>query len=429
MKAAYLVIDSNTALVNARDVDHSCYSQIFQCPYCKEALHLRAGYERNSSWVDPTFVHPKGNAEDCEARAEQGSQVSGDVFTVIQRGQNSKKLERAFSNCFQNYFRGWPGSRICCDKKYNIKIPRYDYIYRFRLVSDQYYLSKKYVEKFIEHNSKPGEVHESPELFIQVLSKIIRDKRGSRFIEHLISDFQPSLLSMQESSEYVIKLTALDSVGVKEFMGGHYHQLSAILKYFRFGTSEKLRRDVLNLLVWANYKELPISPTKIETASDQKKRRMCMKHHVKQEHHLNHGKDFSSFYSTTNRSKSYYLLSPEEIVEQVLEKALEENFEKARRSQIEKIQQFTPEFLTKMDQSTEVIAAAFLDFYKQEVSLGSIFIDFALRKLVSSAQAINWKRLPDLYQSGLSPYCGLDMVSHEATMDIECPISELFSRG
>jgi len=424
MKKAHLVVNSNTTLVNAKDVSYSNFSQIFQCPYCHEVLHLRSGYQKESGWVDPTFVHLEGNEADCEARAKQGSPSPTNVFDIIEKGQSNKKLEKAFLGCFENYFRGWYGSMICCDEGHKIKIPRYDYIYRWQLVLSPGELSRNYLKKIVEYNSRPDKAHKSPELLIQVLSQIIRDKKSDKFVEKLIADFENQLTNSKNPQEYLLKKAEMVDNSAYDFIKQHCVQLAGILDYLRFGSSERLRVDVLRLLLWGDYRDLPVSPTKIETKSYRAKRRSCMRYYIKKT------EDLTPLTLKRNSLRRVNLLSVEDTVE-LLENSLNERFERRRRSQLDKIQKFDPNFLSEMTQSESMVETAFSEFYKQEVSLGSTFISFALRKLVISTQFIDWKKLPETY--GFSSanlnigYCGFDVMFRSAMIDIECPVVEFFS--
>lgn len=144
-------------------------------------------------------------------------------------------------------------------------------------------------------------------------------------------------------------------------------------------------------------------------------------------HYIDRAEDRSIFYPVQNVSNRYKFFSTEEIVEQVLEKALENKFETNRKPHIENVQRFSSDFLNTINQNEDVTEAAFSAFYKKELSLESAFVDFALRKITCSAQMVNWKQLANLYTLGSVLLNNLDFCPPEEMFDLECPVSMLFS--
>ena len=217
MQLAYLVINESRKLVEASEVNHSDYGKVFQCPHCNETLHFRKGHERRTSQIHPTFVHPEGDEEDCPARAVKTDSKGSDVFETIQRNQNSKKLEKAVLSCLQNYIIGRLGTILDFNGSHRIKVPNYKYVYGFQLFNPQYYLPKKFIKKFVEFNSTPGEVHDEPALLLAVMTRAIRDKRSDLFIEGILSSSLKLLLEEDTYSNIIAHKALVNGVSERAF--------------------------------------------------------------------------------------------------------------------------------------------------------------------------------------------------------------------
>lgn len=383
MRTADLVIDDERSSVDACDVSYSDFSRIFQCPCCKQSLHLRAGFYRKGGWVDPAFVHSKGNPEDCKERAKRNEpNTDDDVLSIISMGQSSKKIEEAFLNCFQYSFQDGVGARAYIDDCHNV--PRYDYRHGSSRIWSHYTLPKKYIKKIIDFNSRPNEVHEDPNLFVKASLKVLEDKRSRVFIEKSTSDFQ-STFSNKKGSIYLREKSRAVQIKMRKLVDQHCIQLINVINYLCFGASPKLRKDVIKLLIWLDYNGLPVSPTKIETQTDRKARRRSLKYEAET------STDFSVFRLMRDSPDTYYSR---------LEGEMEIQFEQDRKSQINRIQQFTSRFLSLISRDELVVDTAFTDFYNQKETPGSKFIRFVLERLMCSIRIVNWDKLPEFYVHG-----------------------------
>lgn len=420
MQLAYLVISESRKLVEASEVNYSDYGRVFQCPHCNETLHFRKGHERRTSQIHPTFVHPEGDEEDCPARAIKTDSKESDVFEAMQRGQNSKKIEKAVLTCFQNYLRGWQGAAIDFDGSHRVKIPNYEYVHRFRLISTQYNLPKKFIKKFVEFNSTPGRVYNQPELLLVVMVRVIRDKKSDLLVERLLSSFLKLLLKKEAYPTVIAHKAKLNSVDERAFIQQHYEHLIGIIKYLRFGSTESLTKDVLATLLWCDYKHLPISPTKIETKTERTKRMSYMKHHI---HKNPCSSSLTALAKIAGIPRPYITLSSERVFDKVLDK----KFDEYRASYIDQLQQFEIEMLRELYNNSDALDKAYSDLYKQVMSPAAQLISFAIKKIVEPCQFVNWSRLPYVYETGFSPYNSHDLEHYWKVVDSECPALPIFS--
>jgi hypothetical protein len=363
MKTAHLIINGDKTLVDACDVVHSDFSKIFQCPYCKQSLYLREGYYREGNRVNPAFVHSEGDPRDCRERAKYNREhISHDVFSIIKlgQGQSNKKLEKAFFDCLQNSFQGSTNAKIYGSKRA---------------------FSQAQIKKQIDFNSRPYQVSEEPELFIEVLSKIIKNRKCGSFLMGSVSDFKLFLTSKKSKLTYLIEKSDIEQIEVDILINQHCAHLLKILQYLCFGSSETLRKNVLRFSIWCDYINLPVSPVKIETIAEKRARRLELKDKAKQ----SNGNELIRFHYN---SEKYYLSKEEEEEAKINEK---------REPRIREIQQFTPEILLSTNNDESMINTFFAEFYEQKETIGSDLIRFVLTRLIKVFKVVNWWNLPIFY--------------------------------
>lgn len=419
MQLAYLVVNESRKLVEASEVNYSDYGRVFQCPHCNETLHFRKGHERGTSQVDPAFVHLEGNEEDCPARALKTNSKRSDVFEIIQRGQNSKKLKKAVLACLQNYLMGWPGAALDFDGTHRVKFPNYEYVYRFRLGSTLHLPTNKFTKKFFEFNSTPGRVHNEPDLLLDVMARVVRDKRSDLFIERLLFSSLKSLLKRETYPTIIAHKAELNSIDERAFIQQHYEHLVGIIKYLRSSSSENLAKDALATLLWCDYEYLPISPTKIETKTERKKRISYMTYHLHKRSPS--GSLLTALAEIAGIPRPYITLSSEQVFDKVLDK----QFDKYRSPSIAQLQQFEIAMLKELYDNDDALDKAYSDLYNQVTSPASQLIRFAIKRLVEPCQSVNWSCLPSVYETGFSSFYNYDIMHH--SINLECPALPIFS--
>ncbi len=346
MQKAYLVInDSELKLIDANEVDHSDYSKIFQCPRCNETLTFRQGYFRSGHWVGPTFVHPEGDPRDCADRNSLNfSSSTQSVFDLIAKGQSSKKLERAFINCFQYYKLG----------KMRPIIGKY---FPLWAGNQELHLKRK-----IKYNSEPGRVHSDPSLFVRAFSATIKSGQSQRHIDNEILKFEDTLKASEEVADYLLKRKSQkeDDLSIDSFVKYHCRQLRGITRYISQGASEAFRQELIGIIVWGD-QDLPVPFDYLGTTKEKR--------------------DSEKFLRLLGISKADNI----------------KGIEQKRKSQIELIRKFDVQSLQQICEDPKFLHDAFLEFYQDSNLSDSNLIKFALSKTLDAIKFYDWSALPSFY--------------------------------
>jgi uncharacterized C2H2 Zn-finger protein len=343
MQKAYLVINkSEKKLVDANDVEHSDYSKIFQCPRCNETLTLRKGYLRSGHWVNATFVHPEGDPRDCALRNSLDFSVSKQpVFDLIERGQSSKKLERAFIDCFQYYIFG----------RMRPIIGKYSPIWAG---NQELHLKRK-----IKYNSEPGRVHSDPALFVRALSSILKSNQSQKYIESELLILEDWLRTNQEAIDF-FRGKDETTISVDTRIKQHCRQLVGIAKYIRQGASEAFRQDFISIVVWGG-QDLPVPFKYIGTVKEQRDGDQILR-----------------------------LLGKDRVDNEM-------EIEQKRKPQIELIRSFSVQHLKQVCEDPEFLRDSFLEIYQADNLSDSNLIKFVLSKTLDSIKFYDWSALPSFY--------------------------------
>lgn len=331
MEKAYLVIDERVEeLVSAADVDYSDYRKIFQCPYCKETLYLVEGYhEKNGRYVGPLFRHPKGDPDDCEWRSDWDNKPKkGSELDWIPRGQSRTKLERAFLDFFKRCARVntkpiFPGSKFVSEF---IIIPEGIDIYQGK---------EDYLKRYIAYN-KEAQIHESPELLIKACSRILDDSRVDKFFLESTRKFQDELIDKKDDLEYFKRHSEVECTSKEKLIKSHCRRLNRIAMFLCRGSSEKLRQDFLEIIVWANSNKLPLHYVSINTKEDRERDRII------------EGSDFIQALSVDEECRKHEIM--------------------LRQKGVQELRPFDSDMLSKICNDSTYMTEAFRKFYAGEGS-------------------------------------------------------------
>ena len=348
MYEAYLIVNENEKkLVSANEVTHSDYSRIFQCFECGSTLTLRQGHWRNEHWVNPTFVHPERNPDDCRFRSASDaySSTNDSVFDLISRGQSSSKLEQAFLKFIKHGF--WR----------DISIWHKTGGFAFGVGKLGSVRSETHLRRKLRYNEIPGITYSEPSLLIDAASAILESKKCERYFYQRIEEFQRELRQYDQEFQrkpefFIYRANRLTTIEI--LIDNHCQCLQGIARFVSQGISNKCRENLLRVLIWGD-QSLVVS---VE--------------------HL------------WNQSEIIYARS----------RGNQENtseIEQQRSSKVEKIQGFSPQVLDKICKSPQFLDQAFRDFYQGKASTQVDFIEFVLSMIINTIRDYDWDLLPKFY--------------------------------
>ncbi|ELS31443.1 MULTISPECIES: hypothetical protein [Pseudanabaena] len=258
MKKAFLIIDnSHRVLIDAEDVKHSDFSKIFQCPECNATLHWRSGFTRNGSLVNPAFIHPNGNLDDCSLRVDFyiNSKKELSILDNSSRGQKRKKLEASFLQCLHHY----QSNNISEIYSFEHYLYSLNLKNNYNLLAAIIFLNEESLHRQISVNSRINKVHPDPFLLIQAASKVIELSQSYRYIKSKIIDFEKQLLSQPCYMDYVIfkNEQTNKNISVQDLIKTHSQELEGIFKYIQ-SSSYEMKRDFLAEIIWGDL-QLPLN--------------------------------------------------------------------------------------------------------------------------------------------------------------------------
>lgn len=368
MKEANLVIGQAKTLVCANEVDYVDFKRIFQCPECRDIVKLRSGYWRSSdraiknTWVEPTFVHSKGNPDECGDRTSS-SACFDDVFTAIARGQNTKKLERAFLRCLNTSLKGEVGSRMYGDRKLSQEEKEW-----LSTIS-----TSSYIKRYKDYNGAPGIVHETPELLIDTFATILSTSKFIHEVADRIQRWKPRNAS-GSYPEYFIKKSIATNTTVSKLKDQNCIQLVGILDYICVSASEHLRREFSKSLIWVDYKNLPVPPHEVETTAGWQYRKRWM----------------IPLAPRLSVEESYYANFKHTQYQQT---------EQDRRAYVLRIEQFTPYILGVIKSRSLSHSGVFANSEKGQSFIENDMFELLIEKFIWAVKITNWEKLPELYDS------------------------------
>jgi len=352
MKEAYLVIDQKVeGLVSADDADYPDFRKIFQCPVCGETLSLA----KYGGYIGNLFRHPKGDVNDCERRSDWNidSKASSEL-DWIPRGQSRKKLEEAFLDFFKRCSRA-NIKPIFPDKKFAsefIVVPEDIGVYRGQYDS---------LKRYIAYNKKM-QSHESPELLVKACARILADPRVDRFFLESIRVFQIKLINRQDSLEYFERHSQAEKNSIEELIRFHCKRVNGIARFLSKGSSEKLRTDFLDIIIWAS----STLPVPYESIIDKKGKEQNDKIGIH---------DFIQSFTIDKKR-----LEDERIM---------------RLESIQEINQFSTEMLSQIHSDSDYIEKAFRRFYSDKNDDSCKLIAFCLNRVFNCLKNFNWLLLAE----------------------------------
>ncbi|MGG6240926.1 hypothetical protein ACQ4N7_20075 [Nodosilinea sp. AN01ver1] len=356
MKQAFLVIsEDERKVVNADKVDHSDFSQIFQCIRCNATVTLRSGHYRGGSWIAPSFVHPEGDLKECSLRVsiDLKSENKADAFAIIGRGQNNKKLEKAFIDFFKACIRCNPYLKPSFLPNYTF-YPEDNGLYR----GDALHL-----KRYINYNKAPGRSHDHPELLLDSCVVILKSLNSQKFFLDSVSELREKLLLEKSLSDQALRVAAAQGVSVEDFIKSHCSRLLGITKYLCKGSSDSLRKQFFEIVIWADRYNLPFPIDLILTQRDK---------------------------AIGELMSQYPGFRKERSDEELLD---------SRQKFVQKIKSYDFQMLANIQSNPLYLRDSFSDFYEGVHSSRGEFVSFALQKTFQSIKMYNWLYLPNFYGS------------------------------
>lgn len=243
MYKAYLVISqTERKLTKADDVDYLDYSKIFQCPECSSTLTLRQQHWRSGHEIRATFVHPEGKLKECSKRVSFDiSSSNRNVLDLIEKGQSSKKLEKAFVRCLKSFL---------IKEKPSI-------LEKYFSGSALTFNADKYLKQQISYNEMSGVILPNPEKFIAAAAVILKSRKSQKFIEQELEQFCDHLLSdkkAKKAREYFADKNEGNNLTVEVAIRGHCRILEGVIKFLCQGASDDFRKQFLSIIIWGDPK-------------------------------------------------------------------------------------------------------------------------------------------------------------------------------
>lgn len=344
MKQAYLILDKQPkSLVNAEDVNHSDYGKIFQCLECGATVTLRSGYYKGEVWISPAFVHPADSPLDCKLRIDFDikPKSQNEIFDFLKQGQSSQKLEKAFM-----YFL----KQCLSNNKLGLTVPY------FILHSESNGLhigSEEELKRYIQYNKFTNPVHHKPDLFVDACVSLLGCKYNQKYFFDAIKSFQDNLLKDQKDLESYLNQTPKKKLSPEQLAVEHCRSLEGIIRFLCLGSSDYLRKEFLELAIFADRINLFADPT----------------------------------YIYRETKAGFFGLGP-------IPKHKEAD--SLRRKRVAFIRDFDHRLLKRVQEDPEYVKEAFQNFYQDIKEPVTDLIEFVLTKTFLSIRKYDWQTLPAL---------------------------------
>jgi len=434
MHEALMVLSNNQfQKVTADRVQHQDFKRIFQCPECHATLTFRRSYTRNGHHVPAAFVHPR-DGKPCEERVEYNFSSTKQLspFELINRGQNTQKLEKAFLRC-QKYFAigTQKSSKIpsMLDGWYNTaagKSSRGDYrcgIFDLTIFDDPFtedwIITDSNLKKKIEYNKINGAIHDNPDFLIEAVSKVFSSRRLDIHFNQEVHKVKNSILSDPQRFNFFEKKResdwwkefyeniygkTLDSLSVEDLVDEHIAHLNGLLRYLRQGISLEAKKKFFEVLILGSL-DFPVTRDIVWT----QEQRNSYESSVLVGLCIQEADDLAK--KNGIDKKAIFLDYPIHIIaearrnarlnyERIFESILLEHRSsvlKKREGMIESFSLMSKDFLESI-MTDQHLKDAISDFDRGKRSLGSRFIRFFVSRQVSFMKRYDWSILPLFYE-------------------------------
>ncbi|MFG6096037.1 hypothetical protein SPB21_12330 [Leptothoe sp. ISB3NOV94-8A] len=430
MYEALMIISNNEyQRVTADQVEHHDFKRVFQCPECHVTLTLREGHTRNGYNVPASFVHPR-HGSPCKERVEFDfvTRKESTPFDLIKRGQNSKKLERSFIRCLKYFAIGTLSSTkippmlstytifrdYSCLRPNDLSI--FEHPFTENWIQTNHNLRKK-----IEYNQGSGVIHNNPELLIAAATRILSSRKldsyfnqeAKRVKESILSDSQTMNFFVQKKeSDWWRKLYErvysknIDVLSPEDLLNEHIDHLNGLLRYIRRGISPDGQKKVFELLIFGSF-DLPVSIDIVCTQEQKSDYESRIKTHAfyREADKLLHeaGLEKLNKSSFVGSSSDY----PKDIRREAWLKACSdyENTFLEHKSSVEIKREKSIEFLSVFSEELlncllgqKNLNHAISEFYSEEVSPNSRFIEFLASAQIYLMKKYDWSVLPLFYE-------------------------------
>lgn len=428
-EALMIISNKESQRVTASQVEHDDFKRIFQCPVCHATLTLRKGYTRNGHIVPASFVHPR-HGPPCKERVEFDfvSRKESKPFDLIKRGQNSKKLERSFLRCLKYFAIGTLSSTkippmlstYTIFRDYSCLRPD-DLSIFDRPFTESWIQTDHNLRKKIEYNQGNGVIHNDPELLITAATIALSSRKldsyfnqeTKRVKEFILSDSQKMNFFVQKKdSDWWRKFYErvysknIDLLSPEDLLNEHIDHLNGLLRYIRRGISLDGRKIFFEMLIFGST-DFPVSIDIVCTQEQKSDYESRIKNHAfyREADKLLHeaGLEKLNKSSFVGSSSDY----PEDIRREAWLKACSDyentflehtsSIEIKREKSIEFFSVFSEELLNCL-LNQKNLNDAISEFYGEEVSPNSKFIEFLASAQISLIKKYDWSILPLFYE-------------------------------
>lgn len=393
-----IINESQKELVTADQVDHSSYSRIFQCPHCHSTLTWRAGYARKGIQLSPSFVHSQDAPNDCPLRVSFQTSVAlvprQDFDDLIIKGQNSKRLEKAFISHFKWSFQNSISRGFLVRLNWSIG-GGYRSTAKGRIIHDaiisswlRHYttgslsysqVSVENLKQTMAYNKEVLGLYFNPGLLVEAVDMIFKFIQIQQYINQGMDNFEKWLFSSQD----LVKKFLIDGVEECATVGSieEYHSKFEGQEddaEFRRKCCENIeiltRLERYEIIKFQTQKEVDFLKTYVEQLPLED----LMKVHCKQA-----------------RGIIRYLRKgcSDKLRKAFLEIAILGD----ERLPVDVIRQFQEEDLENMTRDFRFLRNSFEDFAEGKESVGSRLVKFSLSQSLEAIQNTDWSQLPNCY--------------------------------
>jgi hypothetical protein len=427
MHEALMILSNNQSQkVTADRVQHQDFKRIFQCPECYATLTFRRSYTRNGHYVPAAFVHPR-DGKPCKERVEYNfsSTQQFSPFELIKRGQNTKKLEKAFLRCVKYFMIGTQysnniPSRLNINELHTLLSKRYYFTIGDLLLFDapsteEWIITDSNFRKKIEYNQVNENIHKNHQLLIEAATKTISSKKLDIYFIQEIDKMKQFILADPQKLDFFANKKKLDwwkgfyekvynknidSLSVESLLDEHIFHVKGLIGYLRQGTSLDTKKKFFEMIIFGGL-DFPVPRDIVWTQGqrDNYERRVWGNLFCQEVNELAQKAGIDE--------KVRILEYPDYILAQARQKASssypgvllehQNDIAQKREEAIKFLSLMSEEFLQDILNGRK-LSGAISDFDSGKKTLGSQFINFFVSRQISLMRKYDWSVLPLFYE-------------------------------
>lgn len=351
MEEAFLVTGISQERVKAENCQHSDYGNIFQCIYCDGTLQLTESYwKQDSTKVKAYFSHMNGDPN-CAGRVlSYDGSASSSLSSIVPRGQSTQKLEKIILQCLHHYLSrqlSFYSLTSGSSSKYSSN-------------SIQIFVNEEHLKRQIQNN-RISSIHPDINLLLKTAVQVLQSDYSSKYLKSKISNFEKSLKLDPMYLKGFVDYRNLHRISLDSTIKIYCKMLDKLIKYFRYGSSEKFRTNFVEEIILGDIK-------------------------------LTFPADYLWNVSEIDILRNYFAISIN---------CDEDSIKRQRNSERNKLSKFEVTLLQVLYSDPKFLNQAFIDFYSNPSSQSPEvrFIRFILSKFWKSIKFYDWHFIYELYNS------------------------------